>query len=98
MKLRRFWQRHRLDLDASEELASHLAHEIDENLARGLTSDAARTAAVRKFGNATHIREEIYEMNTVQMLDALWQDLRFSFRQLRLKPGFAVTAILSLAL
>ena len=60
--------------------------------------DEARDAARRKLGNATRIREEIYRMNTIGFLDTIWQDLRYGARLLRLNPGFAVVAILSLAL
>ena len=37
-------------------------------------------------------------MNTLALLDVLWQDVRYSLRQLRLNPGFTLTAIASLAL
>ena len=37
-------------------------------------------------------------MNTIGFLDAVWQDLRYGARLLRVNPGFAAVAILSLAL
>ncbi len=37
-------------------------------------------------------------MNSLGFLQTLWQDLRFGARLLRLNPGFALAAILSLAL
>ena len=37
-------------------------------------------------------------MNTLHPIDVIRQDLKYGFRQLRLKPGFALAAILSLAL
>ena len=37
-------------------------------------------------------------MNTIASLDAAWRDLRYGARLLRRSPGFAVVAILSLAL
>lgn len=95
---RRFWQRKRRDDDLARELESYVAHEIDHNVACGMSPDQARNAAFRKFGNFTHVREAVYEMNSLHPIDAVWQDLKYGLRQLRLKPGFAVTAILSLSL
>src|SRR5262249_21036381 len=63
-----------------------------------MTPRDARSAALRRFGNPTHVREEIYEMNSMRLIDAVWQDLRYGFRQLLFKPVFALTAIASLAL
>src|SRR5204862_7489721 len=37
-------------------------------------------------------------MNTVNLIDSLWQDLKYGVRQLRMKPGFALAAVVSLAL
>ena len=98
MNWRGFIQRKRRDEDLASELESYLAHEIDQNVAFGTSPGAAREAALRKFGNPTHVREEVYEMNSVHPIDTAWQDLKYGCRQLRLKPGFALTAILSLAL
>ena len=94
----RFFRRKRWDAERSRELASYLQMETDENLARGLSPEEARYAARRKLGNPTLIREEIYTMNSLGSLEALWQDLRYGIRALRLNPGFAAVALLSLAL
>ena len=98
MSLTKFFRRRRRDEDAAREIASYIAIETDENIARGLSPQAAHDAAVRKFGNATRVREEIYWMNTIRPLDTIWQDLRFAVRLLRRDKGFAVAAIVSLAL
>ena len=82
----------------ASELESYLAHESDQNLANGMSAEAARHAALRKFGNPTQVREVVYEMNSLRPIDTALQDLKYACRQLRLKPGFALTAILSLAL
>jgi predicted permease len=91
-------QRKQRDEDLAREVESYLAHETDDNLTRGMPPGAARLAALRKFGNTTHVREVMYDRNTFHPLDAIWRDLRYGFRQLWMKPGFALTAILSLAL
>lgn len=39
-----------------------------------MTAQAARDAARRKLGNAT-LREEIYQINTLTLVDSAWRDL-----------------------
>jgi len=94
----KFFRRNRRDDEAAREIASYIAIETDDNVARGMSPQAAHDAAVRKFGNATQVREEIYWMNTVRPVDTIWQDLKYAVRLLRRDKGFAVAAILSLAL
>jgi hypothetical protein len=98
MAFSKFLRRGRWDEERARELEAHLAIEIDANLARGMTPPEARDAARRKLGNTTSVREEIYRMNTIGFLETLLQDLRYGIRLLRLNPGFAAVAILSLAL
>ena len=57
MSLRRFFRRARWDDERRLEIEAHLALEIDENIARGMSPDDARFAAHRKFGNVTIVRE-----------------------------------------
>jgi predicted permease len=98
MSLKGFFRRDRWDDERARELEAHLAIETDENIARGMRPDAAHDAARRKLGNVTAIREEIYRMNTIGLVDTVWRDLRYGARLLHLNPAFAIVAILSLAL
>src|SRR5215469_6151326 len=98
MSIRRFWRRAQWDRERSDETDSYLAIETDENVARGMPYDEARAAAIRKLGNSTLMREEIYRMNTIAFLDTLVRDARYSLRMLARSPMFTATALLTLAI
>ena len=57
-----------------------------------------RREAHRQFGSVTRARERTREANTLPWLADAMQDLRYAARQLRRNPGFALTAILTLAI
>ena len=76
----------------------YIAIETDENIARGMAPEAAHEAAIRKFGNPDPCARGRLLMNTIRSIDTLWQDLRFAVRLLRRDKGFALAAVVSLAL
>ena len=84
--------------DLERELGSHLELEAQELLEAGLSTEDAHYAARRMLGNRTSIREEVREMWGWVTLEQIAQDTRYAFRGMRKTPGFALTAVLSLAL
>jgi macrolide transport system ATP-binding/permease protein len=88
-------KRFRSELD--EEMSFHREQAERELIAGGMAPEAAHYAAIRRFGNSTRLTERSQEQVGFR-LETIAQDIRFTLRQLRRNPGFAVTAILILAL
>ena len=61
-----------LDRDFDEELASHLAMQIDENIARGMTPDEARRAARIRFGGEQSIKQQHREARGLPAVNSIW--------------------------
>ncbi len=98
MGIGRYFRRAKWDRERLEEIEAYIQMETDENLARGMSSGEARAKAFRKFGNSTLIREEIYGMNTIQLLETLSRDVRHALRALRHNPIFTAVALLTIAI
>jgi predicted permease len=98
MSWRRFLHRKKRDEELAQEIEFYIAQETEEKVARGMNPTDAGYAAIRKFGSQMQVREVIYEMNSVQLVSALWQDLKYGVRQLRQHPAFTLAAVVSLAL
>ncbi|HEX8031073.1 MAG TPA: permease prefix domain 1-containing protein, partial [Vicinamibacterales bacterium] len=85
----------RAERDLDDEVASHLAEAVDDHVARGLSPQEARYAALRDFGGVTQIKQVHREMRSFTFMN--WLDFKLGGRMLVRYPGLTVVGGLAMA-
>ncbi|HEX8800552.1 MAG TPA: ABC transporter permease [Terriglobales bacterium] len=94
----RLFRRSHVAEDLEEELRSHVEHRADDLERIGMSRAEAERQARIEFGARERIREETVEAMGGNLLDGLWHDVKYALRVLGKAKGFAVAAIVTLAL
>jgi predicted permease len=105
-ELRRLLRGNRVGEEIDEELAHHLAMRYSDNIAAGMSGEAAWEDARRRFGDLARVKHEteaidleaIKEERRMELMDSIVREMRLAIRTIFRAPGFAVLSILTLAL
>ena len=92
------FRRLRLERELDDEIAGHLELATAEHIARGMSPEAARLAAMRHFGGVARTKQTHRDLRGFPWLDVVGRDVRYALRGMRRAPGFTAVAVATLAL
>ena len=95
--LRSFLLHRRLEREMQEEMSQHVERATERLIARGLTPEEARKAALREFGNVSYLQEKAREARGGRWLEALTPDAKLALRMLVKNPALSVVGGLGMA-
>jgi predicted permease len=81
-----------------EELRAYVELATDEKITAGVPACEARRSTLVDFGGVEQVKQAVRDRRAGTRLEAIWQDARFSWRQLLRNPGFTAAVVVTLAL
>src|SRR5580692_4574290 len=96
--LRNLLRKPRVESLLDDEIRAYVDLATDEKIAAGLSAAEARRTALAEFGGVEQVKQAVRDRRAGNVIEILWQDVRYGIRQLRRNRGFTVTAVVTLGL
>ncbi|HXN50509.1 MAG TPA: ABC transporter permease [Candidatus Acidoferrum sp.] len=97
-RLRALFRGSSMEAKLDSELRFHFEHEVAKYIGSGLSPEEARRRARLAFGSFDQVHEDCREAGGVNLLETIFQDIRYALRILRRTSVITAVAIFSLAL
>jgi predicted permease len=88
----------RREQELSDEIASHIEMQTEDNIRAGMPLEEARRQAKLKFGTLDSAKESYRDQRGLPWLETTLADLSYAARSLKNSPAFTLVAVLTLAI
>ncbi|HKE56159.1 MAG TPA: permease prefix domain 1-containing protein, partial [Pyrinomonadaceae bacterium] len=86
-RVRALFSRQNLEQDLNDEIAAHIELQIEDLERQGMSAEAARYAALKKFGGVDQVKETYRDRRGLPGVETLLRDVSYGLRMLRRSPG-----------
>lgn len=94
---RSLFRRRSVERELDEELRFHLERQVEKYVQSGMSREEGQRRARVAFGGVELAKEECRDARGFNLIESVWEDLRYALRALGRNPGFTAVAILTLA-